>query len=285
MTKLRQPIGLQLYTLGPEVAQDLDRNLAAVAAIGFQEIELAGFLDRDPREVRRSLDQAGLKCPSVHIPARGGPLSLEANPDRLADALNAVGAKTAVLPLPLIPDRPEFQTRSGEPRGIALRRVLPLLTGDDWTAVAEFLNSRAKLLNTRGIAMAYHNHNVEFAPVDGTTGLDILLARTDPSLVGFQLDTGWTVAAGLDPMDLIRRHPHRFTMMHVKDVKASTRANFILQQDPAEIGTGVIDWPRLLPFAANAGIRHFFIEQDPPFERPRIDAVRNSFDSLTRLMS
>ena len=79
--------------------------------------------------------------------------------------------------------------------------------------------------------------------------MELLLKNTDPALVQFEMDVGWVVAAGADPFVLMKAHKGRFTQMHVKDVKATTKPNFAFQQDPTEVGSGTIPWPRLLPAA------------------------------------
>ena len=94
------------------------------------------------------------------------------------------------------------------------------------------------------------------------------------------MDVGWVTAAGQDPFALLKKHPGRFTLMHVKDIKASTKPNFVLQQDPTEVGGGMIDWPKLLPAAYAAGVRGFFVEQEAPFAHARLDSAKISFDYL-----
>jgi sugar phosphate isomerase/epimerase len=175
--------------------------------------------------------------------------------------------------------------KPGEARGAALGRLAGQLTADDWKATAGLLNAKGAVLNKAGLTMGYHNHNLEFAPVAGTTGLEILLKATDPALVQFETDVGWVVAGGGDPFALLKTHPGRFKQMHVKDVKATTKTNYAFQQDPTEIGSGIIDWKRLLPAAYAAGIRDFFVEQEPPFERPRLEAARISVDYLKAVVA
>jgi sugar phosphate isomerase/epimerase len=79
------------------------------------------------------------------------------------------------------------------------------------------------------------------------------------------------------------RHKGRFSLMHVKDIKADTPANFELRMDPAEIGSGKLDWKTLLPAAYAQGVRGFYVEQEPPFTRPRIEAAKISHDYLARV--
>ena len=274
------PIGIQLYTLGPDAAKDLPGTLKAVADIGYKTVELPGFLGKAPADLRAAMDGVGLACPSVHVQPRGGELSFSGDLGKLAAALHAVGAKAAVAPICWFPDRMEMKPQPGEDMGGMLRRLVSQMTADDWKANADFLNQKATILQKEGLKVGYHNHNFEFLPLGSTTGQEILLRETDPALVTFEIDVGWVVAAGHDPIALLGKHKGRFTMMHVKDVKPSTKPNFALQMDPTEVGSGAIDWKKLLPAARAAGVTNFFVEQEPPFARPRIEAAKMCHDFL-----
>ncbi|MCU1625034.1 MAG: hypothetical protein JWL79_3879, partial [Frankiales bacterium] len=129
----------------------------------------------------------------------------------------------------------------------------------------------------------YHNHNVEFTPAGGRTGLDILIAETDPALVSFELDIGWAAAAGHDPIAVLARNPGRYRLAHMKDLKASSQPNFEFKMDPTEVGSGKLDWATILPAAYRAGVRKFFVEQEPPFEFPRLVAAAKCFSYLSAL--
>lgn len=266
------PVGIQLYTLGPDAQKDVDATLAAVAKIGFKSVELAGYMGRTPAQLRAAFDRAGLVCPSAHVSPKGanGP-SFSGDLVKLADELQVIGVKSAVMPIQYIPDRMG---------GADLRQASAQMTADDWKWNADFLNEKAAVLKKAGLATGYHNHNFEFAPLGDTNGMEILLTQTDPELVSFEMDAGWVAAAGHDPFALLRKHAGRFTQMHVKDVKASTKPNFVLQMDPTEIGSGTIDWPKLLPAAHAAGVRNFFYEQEAPFARARLESAKISFDYL-----
>jgi sugar phosphate isomerase/epimerase len=280
------PIGLQLYTLGPDAAKDLDGTLAQVAKIGYRDIELAGLLGKTAAEMKAAMDRAGLTTSSAHIQGRAmGAQSFSGDLAKLADDLNVLGVKSAVMPLFYIPDRFELKPNAGEDGAAFLSRMAGQMTVDDWKWNADFLNKKGEALKSAGIAVGYHNHNNEFAPVGGTTGMDILLKETDPSLVTFEMDAGWVMAAGHDPFALLKQHKGRFTLMHVKDIKASTTANFALKQDPTEVGSGMIDWKKLLPAAYDSGVRHFFVEQEAPFAHPRIESTKISHDYLASVVA
>jgi sugar phosphate isomerase/epimerase len=278
------PLGLQLYTLGPDLGADLDGQLAQVAKAGYRTAELAGYAGRTPAEFRAALDKAGLKAASSHVGA--GSSKAQAGLDNIDGVIaeaRVLGVQHIVLPMFAIPER--IKPAAGEDRRGYLTRLGSSLTAEDWKGTAALLNAKAKPLKAAGLTLGYHNHNIEFAPVGGSTGLAILLAETDPALVQFEMDAGWVTAGGADPFALLKAHPGRFRQMHVKDIKASTKPNFAIQQDPTEVGTGIIDWKRLLPAAHKAGVDGFFVEQEPPFTRPRIEAASLDAAYLLKLQA
>ena len=270
------PIGIQLYTVGPDAAKDLDGTLKTLSAIGYRSVEAAGLHGRTPAQFRAALDAAGVVCTSAHTQGRGGADSFSGDLGKLGEALRTIGVKTAVMPSPYIPDRLV---------GKGLREVLTQLTADDYKMNADFLNAKARGLKAAGIKVGYHNHNFELAPLGSTNGLEILLRNTDPALVTFEMDIGWVAAAGADPLGLLARHKGRFTMAHIKDIKASTKANFALTMDPTEIGAGSLDWKKLLAAAYASGVRGFYVEQEAPFVLPRLEAAKVSHDYLASVVA
>ncbi|WP_291876986.1 sugar phosphate isomerase/epimerase [Caulobacter sp.] len=271
----KQPVGIQLYSLGPDLAKELDAQLATVSKIGFKSVELAGYLGRTPAELRAAFDKAGLICPSAHISPKGGG-GFSGDLAKLADDMHVIGVKSVMMPIFYIPDRMG---------GADLRQAGVQMTADDWKWNADFLNEKAAVLKKAGIISGYHNHNFEFAPLGDTNGMEILLKGTDPNLVTFEMDAGWVTAAGHDPLAMLKAHPGRFTQMHVKDIKPTTKANFELKQDPTEVGGGMIDWKKLLPAAYAAGIRGFYYEQEPPFAHPRLESAKISYDYLAKVVA
>jgi sugar phosphate isomerase/epimerase len=278
------PIGLQLYTLGDAVKRDLDGTLARAARIGYRALELAGYHGHAPTTLLAAKRRHEVKFTSIHVPARAqanGP-GLDGDLPRLATELHTLGVTDVVMPMFPIPER-LGNARDGEAPLAWLARIAPQLTADDWKRTAALLNEKGTALKREGLRFGYHNHNPEFAPVAGTTGLDLLLQETSSDTVVFELDVGWVAAAGEDPVALLRRHGRRFQLLHVKDIRASTRANFTLQQDPAEVGSGRLDWLRLLPAAHAAGVRKFYVEQEPPFSGDRFAAIEKSYRFLAAL--
>jgi sugar phosphate isomerase/epimerase len=261
------PIGLQLYTLGQEPYHDLDGTLHTVATIGYRTVEGVGFMKRTAAEFRAALDRAGLSCPSTHVPlgadSGGGP-SLAGDLGPLAADMHRVGVKYVVVPIFVAPQGRE-------------------MTVDDWRRLAAQLNVRGAALKREGLKLGYHNHNVELTKLGSMTALDLLIENTDPALVCFEMDVGWVAAGGGEPIRLLRSHPHRFRLMHVKDLKASTVPNTAFKMDPADVGSGALDWKSILPVGYDVGVRYYYVEQEPPFAEPRMQAARTDYDYLARL--
>lgn len=285
-TARRVPIGIQLFTVRAELSSDLDGTLRKLAAIGFETVEIAGYAGRTPAALRAAFDRAGLRCTSAHVPGRRmmpGP-SLEDDPGELAESCHRLGCNTVRMPFFYIPDRIQFEPRPGEDMPTAISRAVAQMNVDDWKWNADYLNRKAAALKPHGIRFGYHNHNIEFMPIGGATPFDILVRDTDPLLVSLEIDVGWVAAAGLDPVSVIERLGSRVTALHVKDLRPSTRPNFAMGIDPAEVGSGIIDWPRMLAVADRANIQQFFVEQEPPFASPPLEAMARSFDYLSRIM-
>ncbi len=282
--RVKKPLGVQLYALGEAAQKDLAGTLKRLAAIGYTDFELPGLYGRSPKDLRADADAAGVRFGSIHmgLPARlpPGSLTLMSSPQQIADALGALGITKAVLPIPLLPD--DFSVPAGGNMRDALVAGVEAGGLDMWKRMAALLNERAAALKPYGIEMGYHNHNMEFKPQGGTTGWEVLLGELDPRLVFIELDLGWISAAGLDAAAEIKRLKGRIKMVHLKDIKASTTPNYTLQQDPVEVGLGKLNWRKILPACAEAGVEHYYVEQEPPFSRDRFDSMKLSHDYLAR---
>ena len=261
------PIGLQLYTVGDANGRDFDGTLKTVAAIGYRAVEgnlsLAG---RDARALKSAYDGLGLAWRSAHC--GGGDLR-----DGLAKTIetaHAVGLDYLVCAFPQIP--------------ASIGDVIKGITLDDWKANAELFNRVGKRMHEAGITFAYHNHNIDFRRYGGVSGYDALLAGTDPKLVKLELDCGWMVSAGLEPVDYLGRYPDRYVMLHLKDLKRDHIPNTDLKMASTEVGKGIIDWPRLLAAAAKTSVKGLYVEQEPPFAASSLESVRVSFDYLKVLL-
>ncbi|HEX4575676.1 MAG TPA: sugar phosphate isomerase/epimerase [Gemmatimonadales bacterium] len=243
-------IGLQLYTVRHEMERDFEGTLARVATTGYREVEFAGYFGRTPKDVRALLDHHGLASPSAHVSV--DTLAPDAWHVALETA-NAIGHRYLVLAW--IP--------------VEQRRTL-----DDYKRVAERFNQAAATARAAGIQFAYHNHDFEFATVDGQLPYDVLLAATDPKLVQLEIDLYWIVKGGQDPTHYFERWPGRVPLVHVKD-SAGPPDNRI-----TEVGKGTIDFRKIFAHPA-ARIEHYFVEHDQPADA--FASIRTSYDYLKQL--
>lgn len=284
-SEVDRPIGLQTYTLGDEIVADIPAAFARIAAIGYRELQLPGLYDQTPEMLAAAASNAGLPITSLHlaVSTRGNTpgLSLSSPVQEIVDSMGVLGAKQAVLPMLAFPEN--MKPRDGEDVRAMIARSILEAGPDLWKRTAALLNEKGALLKPEGISLGYHNHNMEFAPLGETTGWDILVDETDPNLVEFELDVGWVAAAGLDPANLLASLAGRVSLLHVKDLTAATKPNYALAMQSTEIGAGIQDWPAILAAAEKAGVRHYYVEQEPPFAIPRFEAITKSFQYLSAL--
>lgn len=280
------PLGVNVYMVGAAWAANPENTLKALAGIGYREFE-APLSVFTPERIRTAAAGAGMACASVNVlpkPPRASVLSLESEAGALAKAVHTAGADYLACNLFPLPPGVEMRPQPGESVDQMLARVSRSLTADHWRRAADLFNAKGQALRREGVKLAYHNHNPEFVPFGETSGLAILLEHTDPKAVSFEMDVGWVVAAGHDPVVLLRAYPGRFRLMHVKDIAPSHQVNTVIRSDTTEVGSGIIDWKRVLTAAVASGVKHFSVEQEPPYPRmPPMEAARKSFGYLSRL--
>lgn len=248
------PLAIQLYSVRQQMAQDLDMALAGVAAAGFTEVESAALPAKSAKDIRASLDKAGLRCVSSHQ----GFGDLANHFDEIVDFDSELGSKYIIC------SSPGRRAPAAGPQKLTL---------DDWRYNAENFNKFGEKLAKQGIQFGYHNHIHEFDVTDGTSPYEELLKLTDPKKVTFELDCGWARVAGHNPVDLMKEHPYRFSMLHVKDFHLSAPGH----PKVTELGRGDIDYrPVMAQARKNQRIRHAFVEQeefDVPWQQSlKIDA-------------
>lgn len=240
--------GVQLYTVRELLKQDFRGTLQRIAALGYREVEFAGYFDQSPQAIRALLDDLGLAAPSAHA----GDALLGPDAERAIDAALTVGHRYLVVAWV-----PPEQWRDLE----------------GWKRRAQAFNRAGELCRRAGLQFCYHNHHFEFAQLLGRRPYDLLLSDCDARLVQMELDLCWAAAARQDALQLLRDHPGRFPLVHLKQLKALPRLDaadvLSMHMDEAvglmtEVGPGAIDFARLLADPASRGIRHFFVEHDQP---------------------
>lgn len=226
-------VGLQLYTVRKLLARNWSRTLEQIAAIGYRELEFAGYFGQPPADIRRLLDSNGLKAPAGHFDRR----DLLAPSSAPFDTAATMGHSWLVVAW--VPP--------------AERRTL-----DDWRRIADELNRIGERCRKAGLRFAYHNHDFEFAPIDGKLPYDILLEESDPELVRLEIDLYWVTKGGQDANGYLSRTAGRTGLVHVKESAGPPAHNMV------NVGAGALDWKALLKTAWWGGVRHFFVEHDDP---------------------
>ncbi len=274
-------IGLQLYTVKDALKADLNGTLRRLAALGCHTVEAANFaVDLDAAELRAALDTVGMRCLSAHVPL---PLLL-GDLEQVVLDMKALGARYVVCTAPWVEDGARFEKAMQQgPMEQAFGKLMDSLTLEDWHWNAEKLNRIAAHLHASDLQLAYHNHGFEFHLFDGVPAFDHLMAMTDPERVAFEVDCGWMVNAGHDPLDYLERHGDRIELLHLKDLTARKPGGTGLELEGIHLGGGIVDWPAVLAAAERAGVKACFIEQEDPFPAPVMEEVAASFAYLESL--
>jgi sugar phosphate isomerase/epimerase len=245
--------------------KDYEGTLRQLGAIGYREVEAAGFFGHSPSEVKSAMDHAGLKCVSAHYPLK----DLLPRVDETIQFGIDLGLVYIVCASPWFKD----PSRVKDPGSRAARDAMTL---NDWRWNAEQFNQIGQRVNEAGIKFAYHNHMAEFRSENGVVFYDELLRGTDPAKVTMELDCGWATVAGKNPADYLTRYPTRFSMLHVKEFNLK---GWTVGSEPppsTEMGRGTIDYRPIFEAAKKCHIEHAFVEQEefdmPPMEALKIDA-------------
>jgi len=260
-TKQLKSIGVQLYTVRTVLPQKPAETLNAIRAIGYQEIE-ATYAGLD--KIWPAITASGLKPVSIHLDST---MVTKGNPDDLARALDQLkqrGFTYAVFPY--LPP--------------AERGGLDVIKG-----VADKLNMAGEKCRAAGLTLCYHNHAFEFEPMEGTTPFQVMMDRTDKKLVGLEMDVFWVSVAGHDPAELLQKLKGRVPLLHCKDKATGTEVIYketVPRTTFKEVGSGVLEWPKVLKAAAAAGVAHYFVEQDQTPGDP-VDSLKQSFGFLSKV--
>jgi sugar phosphate isomerase/epimerase len=227
--------GLQLYTLRDDLPKDPKGILKQVAGFGFKEIEgyegdKGMFWGMSHTDFKKYMDDLGLVMVSSHC-------DINKDFEKKAAQAGEIGMKYLISPW-----------------------IGPQKTADDYKKFAETFNKRGEVCKKNGIRFAYHNHGYSFKEIDGQMPQDILMTNSDASLVDFEMDIYWVVTAGGDPEAWFKKYPNRFSLCHVKD--RTKDADPKDEDASCDLGTGSIDFSKVLNVAAANGMKHYIMEQE-----------------------
>ena len=234
-------VGVQLYSVRKEMLANAVSTLNKLGQIGYQEIESAqsekgNYYGLAPKEIKKILKDQGMTLRSGHT-------HIDKNWQKSIDQAAEAGQEyiiCSVLPSP------------GQ-------------TVANYQKSADMFNQAGEQCKKSGVLFGYHNHESEFETVDGQVLYDVLLDRSDPALVHMEMDLGWVIAAGKDPLLYFQKYPGRFPLWHLKDMNVSEKKS-------VEFGKGSVDIINLLKHGKEAGMKYYFVEQE--------EYAVNAFDSL-----
>ena len=236
------PFGLQLYSVRNECAKDLVGTVTAVAKMGYKGVEFAGYYGRDAKTLRQLLDDVGLKCCGTHI-ALDTLLG-----DNLAKTVefNRTLGNTFLI----VPSLPAKYTK----------------THQGWLDAADSFNEIADKVKGQGMRVGYHNHNIEFKPLEGEVPWDTFFNRTKKEVV-IQFDMGNGVAEGGDPLVYLKRKPGRVASVHVKPY-SKAKANALIGDDEQ-------NWPEIFRLCETvAGVEWYIIEYEKDAYPPLVSVEK-----------
>jgi sugar phosphate isomerase/epimerase len=183
------PVGLQLYSVRDFLPKDYAGTLNQLGAMGYQDVEAAGFFNHSPADVKQAMNAAGLRCVSAHYPMN----QLKPQLDQIIQFGQELGLRFVICASPMMKD-------PSRAKGLGWAQAIEAMSLDDWKWNADQLNEMAKQTQAAGIQLGYHNHFLEFhQKANGVRPYDVLLESTDPQLVTMEMDCGWVVIGGAKP--------------------------------------------------------------------------------------
>ncbi|MCK5442326.1 MAG: sugar phosphate isomerase/epimerase [Maribacter sp.] len=246
-----QKFGVQLYSFRNEMAKDAIGTLKQISAIGIKEIETAQskkghYYGLKPKEMKAICSDLGMNLKSGHA-------ALDGNWQRTMD--EAVESGQEYLICSSMPSRGQ--------------------TVDNYLKVAEKFNEAGEACKKLGLKFGYHNHAYEFESENDQVLYDVMLDNTDSDLVHMELDLGWVIMGGKDPLDYFKAYPGRFPLWHLKDMDME-------KKESTEFGRGGLDIALMMQNQKASGVKHIFIEQEEYTNTP-LESMKHNMTYLKRI--
>ena len=244
-------VGIQLYTFRKEMLADAAGTLKQLAALGIKQIESAGsdkgyYYGLKPKEMKQICSDNGMNLSSGHI------------------HLNEKWQQTL-----------EDAVASGQEYLICSSMPSPEQTVDNYKKTAAAFNKAGEDCKKANIKFGYHNHDFEFEKENGQVLYDVLLNNTDAALVHMELDLGWVIATGNDPLTYFKNHPGRFPLWHLKDMD-------LAKKHSTEFGKGALNIKQILQQSKLSGMKYFYVEQEEYTHSP-MESMKENMDFLKKL--
>ena len=234
MDMAKPQVGIQLYSVRDRSEKDFLGTIADIGAIGYKNVELAGYYGHTAQEVRQALDAAGLNATSAHVNLTvSEPDAIWENLKTAVAYYSELGIKRFIVPFYPLGDNPTLA---------------------DVHKMTDILTEASKMVRAAGMEFGYHNHAFEFKPVEGKLVIDHILERVPADQMFAEFDLGWIKVAGQDPAAYVKKYAGRLPIVHAKDFKEDGK--------DTEIGKGSVDWDSALAACEETGVEYVIIEQE-----------------------
>ena len=247
----RIPVGLQLYSVRKESEKDFPKTIKAVAKIGYEGVEFAGYFNHDAKELRKILDDTGLKCCGTHTQLA------DLAPEKFAATMELnqiLGNKYIIVPW----------------LGEEMRN-----TEQAWLNTVKLFNELAEKVKEHGMRLGYHNHTFEFESIGDKMPWDIFAENTNADII-LQLDTGNLMQAGVEPVSFLKKYPGRTLTIHLKEYSATN--------DKAITGEGDMPWKEVLEVCRTTGGTEWFILEEEKDVYPPLECVELCYKNFQKLI-
>jgi sugar phosphate isomerase/epimerase len=243
-------VGIQLYTVRNEMLQNAVGTLNLLAKIGYKELESArsdkgNYYGLKPRQIKKIVSELGMKLRSGHV------------------HMDDKWQKTI-----------EEAVETGQEYLIVSSMPYEGQSIDNYKKTADAFNRAGEQCRKAGLSFGYHNHDYEFEKDGDKVLYDVLLENTDPSLVNMEMDLGWVIVTGNDPLQYFEKYPQRFPLWHLKDM-------IIAKKHSTEFGKGDMNISKMLQSAGKSGLKYYFVEQEEYTSSP-FESIRENFEYLQK---
>lgn len=243
--------GVQLYTFRKEMLADAKGTLQRIASLGIKQIESAGsekgyYYGLSPKEIKQT-------CAGLGMTLRSGHVHID---DKWKQTMDEAA-------------------ESGQEYVICSTMPTDGQTVSNYKKVAETFNKAGEACKKLNLKFGYHNHAYEFDSDKGQVLYDVLLDNTDASLVNMEMDLGWVIVAGKNPLDYFEKYKGRFPLWHLKDMNMEKKQS-------TEFGKGGLDIAEMLKHSKEAGMKYFFVEQEEYADNP-FESMKQNIDYLSKL--
>jgi len=247
-------IGLQLYTMREfcKTPEEILETLKKARDVGYRVVQVSGIGKIDTKELKKMLDDLGIKAPTTHQ-----------SYSRLINETEKVIEEHKILEAPYV---------------VCPGLPMELHNPDGYKKVAEELSRIGEIIKKEGLTLLYHNHGIEFERYDGKTGLEILFENAKQDILQVEIDTYWVQYGGGDPAYWISRFPNKMSICHFKDMGIKGNRQVMMP-----IGTGNLNWIRIIEACNRVGTEYAMVELDQSPLYPIWEAVKISFENMKNL--